>query len=244
LSNATAVNVIRDEDEDCTISHTARMIASRKKGLTLPLDIGKFNGLINIEDIVRQCGATAEEHGFWESHAADSCKILGVPMDLFRAVFDLRHRNLEPMGAREELLEVDKRFYAARDIIDTCSNTTAYDPMSNAPEYSVRTMLKAEVISDLVSADIIGDPFIFLGLIVTETAEAMEAIRGHNWQDADGVWEELADVVIRIFDFVCKYGSVNRPDHLNGISPGEFVMFIKAKMAVNDARPYLHGKAF
>jgi NTP pyrophosphatase (non-canonical NTP hydrolase) len=65
-----------------------------------------------------------------------------------------------------------------------------------------------------------------LMLVVTEVAEAMEAIR-HN--DKANFEEELADTVIRIFD-MCGH---------NGIDIGKA---IRDKTEKNMQRPQMHGK--
>jgi NTP pyrophosphatase (non-canonical NTP hydrolase) len=66
-----------------------------------------------------------------------------------------------------------------------------------------------------------------LMLIVTEVAEAMEALR-----DGDAVveGEEVADIVIRCLDYAAWRGI--RLDDV-----------IAAKMEANRQRPYLHGRA-
>jgi len=72
-----------------------------------------------------------------------------------------------------------------------------------------------------------------LMLIVTEVAEAMEAHRAGNPESRSipgftAVEEELADVLIRAFDFAEKSGF-----DLEGA--------VRAKMAYNESRPYRHG---
>jgi len=72
-----------------------------------------------------------------------------------------------------------------------------------------------------------------LMLVVTELAEAMEAIRTGNpgSEKIDGfskVEEELADAVIRILDYAGGRGL-----NLDGA--------LAAKMRYNEARPYRHG---
>jgi NTP pyrophosphatase (non-canonical NTP hydrolase) len=65
-------------------------------------------------------------------------------------------------------------------------------------------------------------------LIVTELAEAVEALR-HG--DLENFHEELADTAIRLFD-LC--GGLNV----------DLAGAIERKMAVNAERPRLHGKGF
>lgn len=71
------------------------------------------------------------------------------------------------------------------------------------------------------------DPVISkLGLVVTEIAEAMEAVRKNDRANFD---EEVADTVIRIFDLVGAMGI-----DLDGT--------LAAKEQKNANRPKLHGK--
>jgi NTP pyrophosphatase (non-canonical NTP hydrolase) len=65
-----------------------------------------------------------------------------------------------------------------------------------------------------------------LMLIVTEVAEAAEAIR-HD--DKVNFAEELADICIRVFDFAVAHGIDLEREIIN-------------KMKKNRARPYMHGK--
>ena len=72
-----------------------------------------------------------------------------------------------------------------------------------------------------------------LMLIVTELAEAMEALRVEREPsgaipDFSKVEEELADAVIRILDFAGGHGL-----DLEGA--------VEAKMRFNESRPYRHG---
>jgi NTP pyrophosphatase (non-canonical NTP hydrolase) len=73
-------------------------------------------------------------------------------------------------------------------------------------------------------------------LMVTELAEAVEALRAGNPPDDkipefSGVEAELADAVIRIMDF----------GHARG---HRVAQAIEAKMKYNTGRPYKHGKEF
>ena len=65
-------------------------------------------------------------------------------------------------------------------------------------------------------------------LVVTELAEAVEA---HRKGDDANQREEIADAVIRLFDLCGGYG-INLADE------------IEKKMAVNEKRPYKHGKEY
>lgn len=67
-----------------------------------------------------------------------------------------------------------------------------------------------------------------LMLIVSELGEAQEALR-HN--DTDNFKEELADVAIRLAD-LCGGLGIDLE--------GEIIK----KMAINEQRPYKHGKSF
>lgn len=69
-----------------------------------------------------------------------------------------------------------------------------------------------------------------LGLIVTEIAEAMEAVRNG---DAQNEREELCDTLVRLFDYIGGFG------HANLIGEA----FI-GKMQKNYERPFKHGKQF
>ncbi len=65
-----------------------------------------------------------------------------------------------------------------------------------------------------------------LMLVVSETGEAAEAVR---LKDEENFREEIADILIRVFD-MC--GAM-------GIDPA---FELDKKMAVNEGRPQLHGK--
>jgi NTP pyrophosphatase (non-canonical NTP hydrolase) len=67
-----------------------------------------------------------------------------------------------------------------------------------------------------------------LGLIGTEIAEAMEAVRQPNFGNEA---EELADTLIRIFDYAGGFGI-------------DLSSAVEAKMMKNYQRPMKHGKAF
>ncbi len=75
-----------------------------------------------------------------------------------------------------------------------------------------------------------------IALMHSELSEALEAARHGNPKsehipEYPAIAEELADTIIRIFDFSGAYGV-----DLDGA--------FKAKMQFNENRPYKHGKAF
>lgn len=65
-----------------------------------------------------------------------------------------------------------------------------------------------------------------LGLITTEVAEAIEAVREGNIQ---GLPEELADIIIRTL-------------HIASVIGIDIDLAVKDKIKVNEDRPYKHGK--
>lgn len=65
-----------------------------------------------------------------------------------------------------------------------------------------------------------------LMLIVTEVAEAAEAVRQ---EDGSNLPEEVADIAIRLFDFAWAYNI-------------DLEAEINKKMEVNKGRPFKHGK--
>jgi NTP pyrophosphatase (non-canonical NTP hydrolase) len=69
-----------------------------------------------------------------------------------------------------------------------------------------------------------------LGLIITEIAEAMEAVRKN---DTENEQEELADVFVRLFDYLGGFG------HSDAFTSA----FIR-KMVANYHREFRHGKEF
>ena len=97
-----------------------------------------------------------------------------------------------------------------------------------------------DIVSLLVKERVVGDPFVFLGLIVTECGEAMEACRKDRWDGDDSVWEELADVVIRCFDFAARFGTAGSLMQ----NADAFRDILLDKMAYNEGWPFLHGKKF
>lgn len=80
------------------------------------------------------------------------------------------------------------------------------------------------------------DPGLALALIHSEVSECLEAIRkpglSEHCPELSSEGEELADILIRVFDFAAE----------RGINIGEAVA---AKMSYNASRPHMHGgKAF
>lgn len=74
-----------------------------------------------------------------------------------------------------------------------------------------------------------------LALVTTETSEQVEAVRKPDAptgiEGFSNEEEELADQIIRLLDYGAQYG----------LRIGEAIV---AKMAVNEGRPYKHGKEF
>lgn len=79
--------------------------------------------------------------------------------------------------------------------------------------------------SDLTDADAV---IVKLALVMTETAEAIEAVRA-KVVDEDNFREELADTFIRLLD-------------LTGAMNIDIQFEIEQKMDANRGRPRLHGK--
>lgn len=204
---------VRDFEEHRTASEYAEAIAKEKiangSKLRLPLPVGMMARMERLYDLISMCGDTARDHGFWEAHVDKALKVLGLE----RKVYDAFRKQAEGKEINQ----------AESELIGGVSEKMAG---------------KYLAISALSEAELLGDPTIFLALILTEGAEAIEAVRTDNWTKPSGVWEELADVVIRLFDFIARYG----PKH--EMPPSRFVAMIQAKMAVNEARPPKHGKNF
>jgi len=70
-----------------------------------------------------------------------------------------------------------------------------------------------------------------IALMHSELSECLEALRENNWNDKGNVSEELADCLIRIFDF-CGGRKI------------DIETAIQRKMEYNKHRPYKHGKEF
>ena len=73
-----------------------------------------------------------------------------------------------------------------------------------------------------------------LALIHSEVSETLEALRKQKGQDA--VEEELADILIRLLDFV---GGAKKSGWINPASSFERVIF--DKIEINRGRPKKHG---
>ena len=96
-----------------------------------------------------------------------------------------------------------------------------------------------KIIVEALSEELIlGDPTIFLALMMTELGEAVEAVRKDNYRGKDGALEEIADTFIRGFDFIDRFS------RLMGSSPEEFADILVKKMEFNKTRLPLHGKKF
>lgn len=209
---APEIIAIRDRENHPDVVGIAEPIAKEKlaKGskLRLPLPIGAIARLQSISELIEKCGETASDHGFWEAHLDTALKTCNIPRNVYDAVI-----------AESNGVKITK---AQEDLI-----------LSSGP-----LSLQCLAIRRLQEAELLGDPTIFLALIMTECAEAIEAARTSNWCAPSGVWEELSDVVIRLFDFIARYG----PRH--SMTPALFLATVQAKMAVNEARPPKHGKNF
>ena len=209
--------IVNDIDalEHPEITKIAMAICKEKieKGskMKLPLPVGQMAKLYSLYDLIDQCGDTARDHGFWEAHVDQALKVCNIPRNLYDAVVRLRFTNSKTMS------EADKDLIMAHseELTQTCI-----------------------AIKKMGETELLGDPSIFLALISTEAGEAMEAARAGNWDKPSGVWEELADVLIRCFDFIARYGPKR------GMMPSKFIQIIQAKMAVNESRPVRHGKAY
>lgn len=151
-----------------------------------------------------------------------------------------------PISVAEEI----KKMCYLVEIIEQCGKTAQqhgfWDAHRNrtiellVKEGGLSKKKATEAANVLADCGVVGDPFIFLGLIQTEISEAMEGCRKDNWTGKDGVYEELADVVIRIFDFICRFGGGMNIRH----SADVFRRRMLEKMSFNEGRPYLHGKKF
>lgn len=181
----------------------------------------------SISELIEQCSKTAREHGFWDAHLDKACEKAGVSTSDYADWFAAEQADIPD---EDECPEVHQALTKAR---------------ARGLALSEKTKIKCEVLHSLGFHGVIGDPFVFLGLIAVEVSEAMESCRKDNWVDADGVFEELADVVIRIFDFIGRFWA--HPYNCvpaTRMTPDRFLDIIKAKMAVNESRPHRHGKAF
>lgn len=92
------------------------------------------------------------------------------------------------------------------------------------------------------------DPIAALGLVVTEVAEAIEAVRKdpnapseHIGDDGySQLEEELADIIIRVLDFAEECGAKGDPQ--TSEERLDIVGAIFAKIAFNAKRERMHGK--
>jgi len=165
-----------------------------------------------ILDLIKQCGDTAHSKGFWGAHQKQARQLV------YKEIFGKSTPSDLPDS------EYDNFEY------ETAGGSTLY-----APEV---TEVVEHVVNILDKKMVIGDPMVFMGLMVTELGEAMEAYRHGLHVGKDSVSEELADVVIRIFDFVARFGP------RLGFESDDFVGIMLRKMAYNTTRPPLHGKQF
>ena len=141
-----------------------------------------------------------------------------------------------------------KKNFDPNTMVEQCGETAKSHGFWNAHAEKARKILAGVLDSNpidsnmavgaLVEARLLGDPTIFLALMGTEISEAIEGYRKGNTIGKDGMWEELADVVVRLFDFIARYGP---DDNVDGYG---FMALVAAKMAKNESRSHLHGKGF
>ena len=211
------------------LDKAAFAIAERKK---VPTDrlleiLDRMENLSSFDELIDQFGRTAQEHGFWEAHLRSALEKVNVKYETFCDWF--------AANVADHPLAVEENPPAEK--VKNFEEATARGKALDAETYT-----KCDTIHTLVVHQIVGDPFVFLGLIGTEVAEAMESCRKGNWEDPDGVFEELADAVIRIFDFVSRFSG---PRWGHSLEASEnFLRILRAKMAVNEVRPFLHGKKY
>lgn len=92
------------------------------------------------------------------------------------------------------------------------------------------------------------DPIAALGLVVTEVAEAIEAVRKDPDAPSEHIGdegytqleEELADIIIRVLDFAEERGA--KGDIMPNDKRLDIVGAIFAKVRFNAKRPRMHGK--
>jgi NTP pyrophosphatase (non-canonical NTP hydrolase) len=166
---------------------------------------------MNILDLIKQCGETAKSKGFWDSHKLRAEEI--VEKHLF--------------GKKYE------------DMTDLEEGSFHYELPCGTSLYAAEmSQIADEVIRELGEELLLGDPTIYMALMITEIAEAIEAYRKGNFTGKDGVAEELADTSIRLFDFIARFAKKL------GFTPEEWVKILTDKMEYNKGRPPLHGKGF
>ena len=165
-------------------------------------------------DVIRECGETARSKGFWDVHREKARALL-------RKRFGLLDENATGVV----------RFPAAREMVE-----------QDETEFTIDAALLEQIVDiacdELVEHFLLGDPVIFMALMASEIGEAIEAYRHGTHVGKDSVSEELADVGIRIFDFVARFGP------RLGFEPEDWIGIMKRKMEYNSRRPALHGKKF
>lgn len=165
---------------------------------------------MTISALIRQCADTAKSKGFWDSHKARA-----------RAVIEQ-----EVFGKTGSL---DDEEYHQFKYVTPGGTELFADEVDHVIDHILDTLEKEMVL---------GDPTIFLALMLTEIGEAIEALRKGNYRGKDGVLEEVADTFIRGFDWVGRFSK------LMGSSPEEFSEILVKKMEYNKTRPSLHDKDF
>lgn len=166
----------------------------------------------SFELLCNRLGETSQEKGFWDIHRERALEALR--MAFFRSPFEPSDED------------------AAKEVENGSVSTTMY-------RGDLDEVFK-QVVSVLEKKELLGDPAIYMALIASECFEAISAMREKpaNWVDKDGVWEEVADIFIRLADFVARYGQ------RFGVTPYGFAEKIFDKWEVNKGRPAVHGKRF
>lgn len=166
----------------------------------------------SFEALCKGLGETNKKNGFWDVHRE-------------RAIEALRQSFF---GTPFEPSDED----SGKEVPNGSVSTTLYRGDLD--------QLFQQIVDVLEKNEIVGDPAIYLALMAGECYEAIEALRKSpaNWKDKDGVWEEVADVFIRLADIVARYGP------RFGVTPYGFAEKIFEKWEVNKGRPHVHGKRF
>lgn len=192
---------------------------------------------------------------FLVAHEAGERSMTNEDRDFFiegtGPISKLLHRFINEAGEHAKIFnELYEHGFNVNQMVDQCGETAKghgfWDAHREKAMQAVNVSgsrqddypLVKETVDKLVKARLLGDPTIFMALMMTEMAEAIEGYRKGNTVGKDGMWEELADVVVRLFDFIARYG----PD--DEISGEIFMALVAAKMAKNESRPHLHNKAF